>query len=327
MSDITVLLSLYFQRKLDPESESQIESWIKASPENRETAEEICRMEQYLNTVAVAKSKNEADILNLSRASRHPRYRLNNAVGWISAAASLIILLATGLWIKGRESDSPSSVILSGTQEVKEVMLPDGSQVWLNSNSKLTYPKEFSRKHRTVQLEGEAYFDVTHEPDRPFYVNAGDLSVKVLGTQFDVEAYVGQAPVFHTTLVEGTVEMRYPHSGQVQTCTLSPGQRFSYEPESNSAKVSYADVKSLTSWKTGTIILDHTPLRDVLQMIGNTYSVRFIINNQEKMNESCSGSFVSQPIESILSTIESATGLHFKRSDNPSSDVVSFIVY
>ena len=326
MKTIDALLPLYLHGELDEAASREVEAWILADPEHRKQAERICRMEQYLGAAKEMRSLSDKEILSLAHRNMAKADRRKKRIrsGWMGAAAAVLAILATGIGLLLLRPENPTQEIRNGLSEVKECVLPDGTKVWLNSNSTLSYPERFSRRKRTVCLTGEAFFDVQKDAHRPFFVQAGDVVIKVLGTRFDVDAYAENTAVFSTTLVDGSVEMRYPLHGRKQTTVLSPGQRLSYDPEEDRAFIAYVDVRSLTSWKTGSIMLDHTPLRDVLKMIGNSYGVRFIINDASRLNDSCSGTFVRQPVENILRTIECATGIHFKPSGNGPR---SYIVY
>ena len=326
MKPIDTLLTQYLHGKLDEAACREVEAWILADPEHRKQAERICRMEQYLGAAAEMRALSDREILSLAHRNmvRADKRKKRIRSGWLGVAASVLAVLTVGIGFLLLRPENPPQEIRNGLSEVKECVLPDGTKVWLNSNSTLSYPERFSRRKRTVCLAGEAFFDVQKDARRPFYVHAGNVMIKVLGTRFDVDAYAENTAVFSTTLEDGSVEMRYPLHGRKQTTVLSPGQRLSYDPEADRAFIAYVDVRSLTSWKTGSIMLDHTPLRDVLKMIGNSYGVRFIINDASRLNDSCSGTFVRQPVENILSAIECATGIHFKPSG---SGPRSYIVY
>ena len=326
MKTIDSLLPLYIHGKLDKDTSREVEEWIQANPENRKLAEKICRTEQYLGAVKEMQSLRDEDILSLAHRNmaEADRRRKRIRAGWMAAAAPILILIATVSWYLYLHDKPSSRVVETGLCEVRECVLPDGTKVWLNSNSRLLFPERFSKRKRAVSLTGEAFFDVQKDAHHPFFVQAGDVVIKVLGTRFDADAYADNTSVFSTTLVEGSVEIRYPLHGHRQTTVLTPGQRLSFDPEADRAFIAYVDVSSLTSWKTGSITLDHTPLKDVLKMIGNAYGVHFIINDASRLNDSCSGTFVQQPVEDILRAIECATDVHFKPFGNGSG---SYIVY
>lgn len=124
----------------------------------------------------------------------------------------LLFFMAAGFGISrlipGRQnSTSISNIVEVPVGQRKKIVLPDGSVVWLNSKSKLTYPSVFNNGTREVELEGEALFDVTHNPDKPFTVITPAYRINVLGTVFNVKSYSANM-VFETTLISGSVKVQ-----------------------------------------------------------------------------------------------------------------------
>ena len=340
MDNKEMLLTEYWRGTLDPQRQQEVEAWIQADPEHREMALKFCRLEQYITEYALIQAEDENELLFLAdqntvqKETVKPRHRPSGGIRWpwvISLAAGLAVAVI-GAWLGLRPTTAaPDETVLSystGSGEVIQVTLPDETKVWLNSNSILYYPESFKRRAREVRLEGEAFFDVTRDEDHPFVVMTQDCRVKVLGTQFDVVAYSDIGSDFHTTLVSGSVEMALRTGGRRRTAVLVPGQRFSYDAENDLARVSYVDTESLTSWRTGCISFCHTSLKDVLTMIGNSFGIRFIINNAALLNDTYSGTFDHQPLEEILSTLGQVTDLHFTPLVVTPEDVYPrFIVY
>ena len=324
MDNLEMLLTEYWRGTLDPSRLQEVEAWIEASPENREKALRYCRLEQYVSELSFVQEQDEEEILaqadRISGADHAQRYRpkIRRWGFWplaLSVAAALVLVVISG-WFGIRHpvgsTDETELSCCAGSGEVIQVILPDETKVWLNSNSTLFYPESFKRKTREVRLEGEAFFDVKSDKDHPFVVHARDCNIKVLGTQFDVDAYPDNGSELHATLVSGRIEMSLVTGGRRRSAILAPGQRFSYDNENDRATVAYVDAESLTSWRTGCISFFHTSLKDVLTMIGNSFGIRFVINNASLLNDTYSGTFDHQPLEEILSTLEQVTDLHFK---------------
>lgn len=340
MDNLEMLLTEYWRGTLDPSRQQEVEAWIEASPGNREKALKYCRLEQYVTEYTLAQEQDEKDLLTLADSvcgaekSKRIRSRVRKGFCWTFAvsAAAVLVFAVLGGWLGFRHAtgtaDETELKCCTGSSEVIQVILPDETKVWLNSNSTLSYPESFRRKYREVKLEGEAFFDVTSDKDHPFIVQTKDCRVKVLGTQFDVEAYPDNGSEFHTTLVSGSVEMSLVTGGRRRSAVLTPGQRFTYDTENDRASVAYVDTESLTSWRTGRITFYHTSLKDVLTMIGNSFGIRFVINNAALLNDTYSGTFDYQPLEEILSTMEQVTDLHFKPLVVTEEDVYPrYIVY
>lgn len=146
------------------------------------------------------------------------------------------------------------------------LVLADGSAVWLNASSSITYPTGFGGPERVVTMTGEAYFEVAHDPVHPFIVEQADLRVRVLGTHFNIRAY-GDADRRHVTLLEGAVRVQ---RGAAQE-SLRPGQ----QAELTAARltVQSADTEAVMAWKNGQFIYDGVDLQTIMQEISRYYDV------------------------------------------------------
>lgn len=153
-----------------------------------------------------------------------------------------------------------------------KVVLADGTQVWLNSGTSLKYPVVFKGDKREISLEGEAYFDVAHNPAKPFIVHSGDLTVRVLGTAFGVRTFHGE---IKTALIRGSVELKAKH--QVQK--LSPGQVGQYNTQSTTLSLSDEEARGIVAWKDNMLYFDNVDLDEIAETLGRTYDYEFVFDN------------------------------------------------
>lgn len=153
------------------------------------------------------------------------------------------------------------------------LVLADGSAVWLNAASSITYPTGFRGKERAVSMTGEAYFEVAHDPEHPFIVAQGDVRIRVLGTHFNVRTYA-DAVQRQVTLLEGSVTVLQDN----QSGTLKPGQQASLETGGLSIQV--VDTESVMAWKNGQFIFDGADLRTILQEISRYYDVDVVFQDE-----------------------------------------------
>lgn len=328
---IEELLVKYVRRELDKSQMEMVEDWIQESEENKQTALRYFRVEQYCRTVHRLQNVDEKDLRDKAGKNVSNRRVKSNSsrrmIRRIAAAfcAAAVLSVVTIHFFKSAELHAVKyECVATGNAPVT---LEDGTRVWLNNNSKLLIPKQFKKHSRMVRLEGQAYFEVTPSSRRPFSVCTEKGDVEVLGTCFDVIAYPDAASDFSTTLVSGKVKVNVLCSGTKHSATILPGQRFTFSPENQKCFVDEVDVEPLISWKDGRILADHTPLKDVLSLISNTYGVRFVVNNPEKLKDTCSGLFERQDVEQILLTIEKVTGVHFKQASEPADSLCRYIVY
>jgi ferric-dicitrate binding protein FerR (iron transport regulator) len=150
-----------------------------------------------------------------------------------------------------------------------EVMLPDGTKVWLNSASSLTYPVTFAGKERRVELTGEAYFEVAKNTSSPFFVKTSGQTVKVLGTHFNINSYEDEKCV-KTTLLEGSVVIT--SDGNKQAVNLKPGQQ-SVNKAASFDVINEADIDEAVAWKNGKFLFRNTDLQTVMRQLSRWYDV------------------------------------------------------
>lgn len=174
---------------------------------------------------------------------------------------------------KAAQEAAKPTVLTIGTQarEMRHAVLADGTEVWLNSLSSLTYPEKFVGGERSVRLRGEAYFKVAHDAARPFVITTAHLRTKVLGTEFNVRSYSRDDA--HVTLVEGKVEV----SAGGSVVRISPSEDATIED--GGLRVSHVNTKDFTSWRHGIMYFDNASLRTILQEMGSWYGVNVICND------------------------------------------------
>jgi len=178
----------------------------------------------------------------------------------------------------GQKSDNSSSAKLAlnrldvpyGLQT--KVELADGTKVWVNSGTSFSYPIAFSADKREVYVQGEAYFDVAHDPNKPFVVHCGKVGVKVLGTAFGVNTF-GNTVV--TALVRGKVELQV--NGQSQQ--LTPGNVGKYNNDSNKLYLSDDPVRDWVAWKDHVLYFDDMTLGEIAERLTRLYDYRFVFDD------------------------------------------------
>lgn len=158
------------------------------------------------------------------------------------------------------------------------IELEDGTKVWINSASRLRYPVVFSSNSREVYLEGEAYFEVQRDVDRPFIVHSGEQKVTVLGTSFGISCYASEANDY-TTLVSGKVKVDFERGKQ--SFMLEPGMQVAYNKESGIAIEKKVDVAEFVAWKNGKYIFNQKRLEDILSTLSRWYDFEVFYRNED----------------------------------------------
>jgi transmembrane sensor len=184
-----------------------------------------------------------------------------------------------------------------------QVMLADGSMVWLNTASSLKYPTAFSGKERRIELTGEAYFDVKHDAARPFFVKTKNVSVNVLGTGFNVSAYEDDEQS-NIVLVKGSVALTAKGNSGVITKQLTPGNMASFSNGANSIVVTAVNTDEYVSWKDGYLIFRQAPLDRIVKRVSRYYDAYIDTKNLTHNDETFSGRLdLQKSIDDVMNLI------------------------
>ncbi|MEO9145512.1 MAG: FecR domain-containing protein [Ginsengibacter sp.] len=153
-----------------------------------------------------------------------------------------------------------------------QLTLADGSQVWLNAASSITFPTSFVGDTREVKITGEAYFEVAHNANMPFHVKVGNITVQVLGTHFNINAYEDEG-VIKTTLLEGSVKV----SEGKENVMIEPGEQAQIKNPSDKIIVKKdVDMEEVVAWKNGLFQFDNTNIQDIMRKISRWYDVEVV---------------------------------------------------
>jgi ferric-dicitrate binding protein FerR (iron transport regulator) len=184
-----------------------------------------------------------------------------------------------------------------------QVMLADGTRVWLNTASSLKYPTAFSGNERKVELTGEAYFEVSHNAARPFFVSAKTITVNVLGTAFNVSAYDDDEQT-DIVLVKGSVALTAKGSAGTITKQLIPGNMASFSAGTNNIAVAAVNTDEYVSWKNGYLIFRQTPLDRIVKRVSRYYDAHINTNDLARSDETFSGRLdLQNSIEEVMELI------------------------
>ena len=160
-----------------------------------------------------------------------------------------------------------------------KVTLEDGTEVWLNADSKLRYPETFSGNERRVEVSGEAYFKVAKDTQKPFYVVSGGQEVRVYGTEFNVHAYLDEPTIF-TTLVEGSISLK-PLGGNKSELMLTPGNQAVFSKDDASARVRKVDTEVVTSWRSGVFVFEDQNLEQIMRTLSRWYDFEYVFTDKK----------------------------------------------
>jgi transmembrane sensor len=188
-------------------------------------------------------------------------------------------------------NDFNTLVVGDGQRSV--IKLPDGTKVWLNSGSRLIYPVAFSGGSREVYLEGEAYFDVTHDKEHPFYVRADNMDIKVLGTEFYVSSNADSSNNY-AVLVQGSIAFSTGNWLNKMERKLVPGQQINYDLKANKLLVSEIKTAEFQSWKEGFVFVENESLDVIVQRVAKYYHIGISTKGLDLSGETFSGTLYFQ---------------------------------
>ena len=312
------LLTAYFAGAVTPDEERMLWEWICASDENRRVFAELRavwqrgRM-QRPDTQLPARFVRSLNGLNrrIDALDAAPvrKGRLIPLRRFAAAAAVAAILVASFMTYRIVTAPFVHSFHNADTVAM-HVAMPDGTDVWLSPGTTLSYDDTFRIDGRNVELDGEAYFDVTHDAGQPFVVTAPAFRVRVLGTVFNVRSFSGE-PVAEATLAEGSVALQ--HAGGRNLICLHPGQQAVYDAEAELLEVNEVPVGDLLLIRYGVVTLDNATLPEIVARIERTYGVSLRIGAQQIPGERYNFSFQKDAsVEDVVELLQFVSGCRFE---------------
>lgn len=286
----------------DEENELLVNHWMSKAWEEdawEQSAEVVNKEKLYEEARAIMKPKT----INLS---------IN--IQWLKliSIAVIVFVLAIPLFLRNFKSSSvmtPQTCITTQAGEVKNIVLPDGTAVTINSLSKMTFPDEFLSSERRVTLEGEAYFDVIRNEKQPFIVCTPNFDINVLGTEFNIKAYETDETQA-VNVSDGVVEMKIKDA----SFKLVKDDYVGFN--TNTHAIYKEKGYHLTSnWKTGGLSFNKTPIRDVARDLERLYDCTIIFDGTMEFNNIISGQHPNPSLTSVLESIEITTKIKYKYTE------------
>ena len=313
----------------------ELDALLSANPSYSYLLEVISSLKG--NAEHVEKNMPEAELT--SNGWEHLAARMNAApaivrrLQWRWVAAAIVVALAgIGVWQWSRR---PSQAVLYRTEQVaygKKTMLllADGTKVWLNAGSRLVYPKIFSGKTREVQLEGEAFFDVADRAHQPFFVHTGKITVRVLGTRFDVKAYKEDEKV-SATLISGKIQV-IMNDDPEKKILLSPHEKLTVvKGEVKGGAIVENELRyqvqllpqadrpetvAETAWMDNKMVFTNETFEDVALQLERRYAVRVEFEDDELKHEHVSGVFEKETLQQALDILKMTTKFNYQIDSN-----------
>jgi transmembrane sensor len=295
MADKKKKLQDFLSGKESEEGKKIFETWYHSIPDDEhpqlEASDETLKAE--LRNI---KSKNVVPL--------HSRGRTLSPYWKAAAVVLLIISAGLYLYIQQRSSTNKSVSLASySTTRGKRLhlTLSDGSEVWLNAETKFTCPEKFGSDAREVYLEGEAFFNVSKDPARPFTIHSGKLTTTVLGTSFNIKSY-GTDDVSEVAVITGKVSVVQTgvnkYSSEVM---LQPGQKAVLTRSTGSLrKEAFTDASPYTEWKNGKLIFENVPITEVILSLERYHNIEILLDSESLQSCRVTATFDPMPVEKAM---------------------------
>lgn len=306
------IMSADFQTELEKYIDEDLDELLQKDPET--TQPELSHLLNAIRTKAMRhpiQSGREAKIYNYNKPS--------TLRPWIKIAAAVALILSFALTYRYLivRTKKPQIVKLITKENPRgrksTIFLKDGTTVYLNAESSITFPEKFSDTLRNIQLTGEAYFEVAHNADKPFVVHTQNLDVTVLGTTFNVNAYP-EKPIAKVSLNTGKVMVSHTKAGLPnEKINLKPGESVSFDQYSlQFAQVTTFDHDLDLGWKDGILVFKNADLPTIIARCEHWYNVDFALQNKPYFPWHYTGEFQNQSLEDVLESLSFSQSFDYK---------------
>ncbi|TVT40278.1 DUF4974 domain-containing protein [Hymenobacter setariae] len=319
--ELYLLIARYLARQTSSDENEQLATWVAQSPDHERTFEQLKTVWQA-SQLATAPAETAAALGRLKARLAQPtpvaapaavpvrRWRLRLARPYQLAAAVVLLLSALGgAYFYSRPAPALAyRVYRAAAGQPQRLHLADGSVVTLAPQSQLRYPAQFAATSREVYLEGEAFFEVSKDPRRPFRVHSGAWVTQVLGTKFNVSAMPG-ARQLAVSLVEGKVEVLDKQDKYL----LTPGQQLRTEVATGRIYRQAFDRHQVLAWRRNQLVFKNEKLADVATQLERRYGVKLVFADTATAEVRLWATFDNEPLPRVLEALRQAGGLAYHR--------------
>lgn len=294
----------------------EVNAWLDESGEN---ARELFKLEEIYHLGKMGYASEEQKIEKAERRlfkrlehEKTKQHKERKMYGWMRyAAVFLAFFLLGGFGYYFYQSYSGVETLLAVTTQdkIKELKLPDGTKVWLNKYTTLKYPREFAAQGRKVYLEGEGYFEVTRNPERPFVVQSEAMQVRVLGTIFNLKSDKMRMSAV-ATLLKGEIEVKGNHDeGMI---VLAPGQKAELNGATRRLVVKQVDT-GIENWHNHEFVFEKADIYTIARTLENSYGVKIILAPDIDVKKTYTGALKKkEDVEAVLNLISNVIPIKYK---------------
>ncbi len=297
----------------------KLHAWLQENKSNRKYFDEVSTTYQASVTLNRFNAQKTDEAWNdLSHKLEGAKVIQFDRAKWltgIAASIALIIAAAFVIFLKIQPSGTEAqrgSLVRNSPGHNTRIVLPDSSIVYLNTNSTLEYPPAFGTQSRDVILRGEAFFDV-RKGSKPFIVKTDNMTIRVKGTRFNVQAYKSDSQV-KTTLEEGSVKLQL--SGEGRLYSMKPGDQIILNTKQRKVSLQRVDPSHFTAWKEDNLAFDNATLEEIVYKLENRYRVNIVVDNELSKSERFTITIGDESLDEVLELIQLSSRLKVRREIN-----------
>jgi ferric-dicitrate binding protein FerR (iron transport regulator) len=312
------LITKYLNHEAGDEEIQELKNWIDESEANKNEFAELKNSHAYVVS-QLSSCKSNVDFNQIIQQTK-PSKRLKKSIFRnykIAASIFFPVLVIATAWLFYNQFQNTNqefyTEVIAPPKHNSQVILPDGTHVWLSPESHLKYKQNFGEQKRTVELEGEGYFEVVKNTKKPFIVETENLNVTVLGTSFNVEAY-SEDKLIRTTLVRGSVEIQSNKIGE--KAILTPGDQFTFDIANNTASIEKVNTEIYRLVKDGLLIFKRNNLAEVCRKLERWYMVPIEYEDNGENNLLFTAKFEDESLETILKIVKETIPIQYQIKDN-----------
>jgi ferric-dicitrate binding protein FerR (iron transport regulator) len=315
------LITRYLSGESSNSEEKELQRWLAEDPENSKLLDQYKAVWEKLGRIESVTGIDldaEWNVLETRLAEGEKVISLEAGrkrsasfyIGRIAMAAMLAVILTfSGIYLVNRFGYRTMATM----DQPEEIVFPDGSSVTLNHFSSLKYPRKFSGEIRRIEMEGEGFFEVESDPDHPFVINTRDVDIKVLGTSFNVNAYLENEAV---EVIVATGEVAVTRHGEIpKTIILKPGNKGIYKKTEETLEITREIDKNYLAWKTRSFVFEDQTLFDVSQQLNKVYQAKIIITSDSLKDARITTTFSNQSLDAILNVLSATLDLDVRKSN------------
>lgn len=330
MNKINQLIAKHFAGEISDNEAGQLGDWLKASAENEKLFNDL--KEEWENLELKSSISDRSRVLNKVKARIEAEEKQDVKVArnlfnssWYRIAASVIVLISISA-ISWYQIQNPFSIINTLGYEVsacdagdqKEILLSDGSQIFLNGDSRVKYKKNLAGDERNVYLQGEAFFDVARNEQKPFVIGLKKAEVKVLGTSFNVKAYPEDEKM-ETSVLTGKVAFKRTEgflNRNQESMYLVPGEKGVVDRSNKSIDKLHVNNKLDVAWMNKDLHFENTSLLEITRTLYRMYGVNFKFMDGSLKDLKITANFENEKLEEVIKILEMTSEFSYKMENN-----------